>query len=733
MVSSIGLYDKINKTDVKDRREIPIDIFLNKIQSGEWQDIIIQLRSKMAKSGSAEKQRLKRESLPYVTISGLFTARNNSGLSSHSGLLAVDIDNADPELTKLKLRKDRHVYAMFTSCSGTGLCVIFKIHPQKHLASFDGISEYLFSNYAIVIDQACKDLSRPRYISFDPDIFINDHADEFKQYASAKPGRKSNKTERKVVFIQSEFINIIEEIEQRQVDIVSSYQQWIKVGYALADKFGDEGREYFHRISQQGSTYMPDSCDKQYDSILRNLKPGGNPATIASFYWICKEAGIMITSATVSNISKRAATHKKANSTEAQSVQNIIQFPEVDADPELVQNIVRQIYAEDIFIEDVSQIEIGRIWVRNNGVRRNEITHQIHLNSNSLTNPQLKTLELKMREEMPDMDRSDISMILESDAVPEFNEIKDFFFKYRDVKGTGAIKRLADCLNSPTGTGTDYVERMLTKWLVGAIANIIGNDEAHTMLVLCGEKHGDGKSFFFKNLLPKELRHLTACKDFSVLSNESSKRDFEISITRSWLIFDDEMGGKSKRDHRLIKAMLAKSYTDVRAAYAKTEEHRKRISFFGGTANDLEILSDWGDNRRIIPIQIMRDGIDQEAKDRIDPIDYIMEAYHLYRSGYDHRILKEDIKFLNDNTEQFKETVTESELIHRKFRKPIANGEYMTGTDIKIILENITKDKINISKIKDGMRELGIKQELRYVNGVFGRYYFVEQIINFNL
>jgi predicted P-loop ATPase len=189
------------------------------------------------------------------------------------------------------------------------------------------------------------------------------------------------------------------------------------------------------------------------------------------------------------------------------------------------------------------------------------------------------------------------------------------------------------------------------------------------------------------------------------------------------------MGGKTKRDHKLIKAMLAKSYTDVRGAYLKTEEHRKRISFFGGTCNDLQILPDHGENRRIIPIQIVPGGIDQKAKDLIDPIDYLLEAWHLYHSGFDYKILKGEIDFLNQHTEQFKESTMEAELAAANFRKPSDDrGQYMNATEIKIVLERGIKDRINVSKIRGAMKEIGVDQTFTKVNGVAGRYYFVEQI-----
>ena len=74
---------------------------------------------------------------------------------------------------KTMLSADPYVYACFTSVSGTGLCVLFKIDPDRHLDAFNAIADYLIKKYQIIIDPSGKDVSRPRYVSWDPYIHIN--------------------------------------------------------------------------------------------------------------------------------------------------------------------------------------------------------------------------------------------------------------------------------------------------------------------------------------------------------------------------------------------------------------------------------------------------------------------------------------------------------------------------------------------------------------------------------
>lgn len=696
--------------------EVSLESFLIKIQSGTYQDLILKLRTL---DKSSPEYKILKESLPYATISGTFAVRSEAGLRAHSGYLAIDIDDCEPEESKEKIKNDKHIYAAFTSCGGNGLCIIFKIHPLKHLASFDAITEYLYKHYGLVADQACKDISRARFVSFDPHMIVNEKASEFKDFPKAKPGKKTAKPVKEIVYVKSDFDDIILQIENNGTDITGDYNQWLRIGFAIADKFGESGRTYFHIVSRQGTTYTEQATNRQYTSCINANNTG---VTIATFYWICKEHNISIVSDNVREISRRAYAHKRAGGTIVAAMEDI-----KDENRELVADIVNQVFTKNVKIDSASDIESGRIWMINRGLRRNSITDQLHLTDLALTDTEKKAIELEMREQLPDLDRSDIALLLRSSNVPIFNEIFTYFNNHVETKGTGSIARLAKSLNSPTGAGTDYVERFLTKWLVGGIACLY-KDESHTMLILCGEHHGDGKSFFFKNLLPKELRHLCACKDLSDISGKSSeKKDFEIAITKSWLIFDDEMAGKTKRDHKAIRAMLAKSYSDVRGSYKEVEEHRKRIAFFGGTSNDFEVISDYGDNRRIIPIQILQNGIDQKTKDIIQPVEYIMEAYHLYHAGYDYRILNKEIEFLNAHTQLFQEQTSELDLIRTEFM-PVTDGclgEYMTGTDVKKYLESDSKITINISKLKDAFRSIGVPQQHETINGIYARYYYV--------
>lgn len=84
---------------------------------------------------------------------------------------------------------------------------------------------------------------------------------------------------------------IIRQIEEKQVDITSTYDSWRNVGFAFTDKFGENGREFYHRVSRFYPNYSPSTCDRQYDSCLKSR---GTGISIKTFFHLAKEAGVYI-------------------------------------------------------------------------------------------------------------------------------------------------------------------------------------------------------------------------------------------------------------------------------------------------------------------------------------------------------------------------------------------------------------------------------------------------------
>ncbi|MBV5330848.1 PriCT-2 domain-containing protein, partial [bacterium] len=68
----------------------------------------------------------------------------------------------------------------------------------------------------------------------------------------------------------SDIDSLIQQIESSQTDITSTYETWLRILFALADHFGESGRDYAHRISKFHPGYKPSECDKQFSHCLRS-------------------------------------------------------------------------------------------------------------------------------------------------------------------------------------------------------------------------------------------------------------------------------------------------------------------------------------------------------------------------------------------------------------------------------------------------------------------------------
>ena len=89
-----------------------------------------------------------------------------------------------------------------------------------------------------------------------------------------------------------EIESIIQQIEAKQIDIATAYTDWRDIGFALAEGFGESGRDYFHRISKFYPAYTSNECETQYNNCL---KANGQGITLKTFFFHAKQAGISIT------------------------------------------------------------------------------------------------------------------------------------------------------------------------------------------------------------------------------------------------------------------------------------------------------------------------------------------------------------------------------------------------------------------------------------------------------
>ena len=239
-----------------------------------------------------ELQKSLKKQLPLATISGTFApTRKAENLVAHSNLLCIDIDKKDNMGVTWfdDLKHEWHnipqiLYAGHSTC-GEGWFAIFRIaHPNKHKAQFEALQRD-FASSGLVIDRACKDVCRMRFISYDPEPYVNESATSYnKVWVEPKPTTH-------VFYSGGDDMEQVEKccqiITDRGIDITATYDDWFHVGAALAS-LGERGRSLFHMVSSQNAKYKAAETDRKFDNFLRNV----SSIKIGTFFHICSQYGI---------------------------------------------------------------------------------------------------------------------------------------------------------------------------------------------------------------------------------------------------------------------------------------------------------------------------------------------------------------------------------------------------------------------------------------------------------
>jgi hypothetical protein len=693
----ISHYKNIHDTQDTD---IEFENFLEGVRSGRWQDIALEVRNAPTK----EIKELKKKTAPLVTVSGSFAARKDDAIRKHSNLIAIDIDNLDDAVaTKNRIGADPYILAAFISISGKGLCLIVKIDGTRHLDAFNAIAAYLYNEYQLIVDQSGKNVSRARFISYDPALIQNPNAATFKKYL---PKKKEYK-QQKVVVIKTDFDSMIAQMDQKGLNLCEDYSDWIRICYGLVSEFGEQGREHFHTLSATSSKYNSIDCDSQFDACLKNHNESkGKKSSIGSIYYLAKQNGIDI----YTEHSKAIMRHATSQRAAGLSADSIVKSLEVSGiTPEESKEIVEQIVSKDIKYKSESISTDIAAFVNTYDLRRNIITRKIELSYKAIDDSDINSIFLDSKAVFKESSKDLVTSIIFSNRVQSYNPLHEFFeselYEYNNDQWPNIQLLLSSII-----TDTQDADFFILRWLLSVVASAYGN-KSELVLVFCGEKQGTGKTHWFRYLLPKKIRYLYA------ESKMDAGKDDEILMCGRLIINDDEYGGKSKREEKRMKELTSKEFINVREPYGRVSVDLKRLAVFCGTSNEMQILSDPTGNRRIMPIHIL--GIDHDLYNQCDKEALWRELFCMFQRGAEYTILKEDIERLNAATEMYKLSTPEDDLISKKLTPGSSTGlgEWMTLTDIQQYLMADTKfNYLNTQRIGSILTALGFKKDRRTIN-----------------
>jgi len=453
---------------------------------------------------------------------------------------------------------------------------------------------------------------------------------------------------------------VIKRIVEQGVDITDNYANYFNVGMAIANTFGEEGREYFHQLCQFYPKYDKADVDAKYDNFL---KTSDGSITGATLLMIAKGHGI----------DTKGLTSSHAN------------------------EVIDYLLKHHKFRENVRTSRV-------------EFTATPDDNDNvwiPMTEKHFTTFFTEIISRNIKVTRGDLHAIIRSEIVSQsFDILEDYFAAlpaYNDSMA-GAIDEMFDHLILADDEDRELCRMMFRKWFINMVARwLFGDTDTQAMLCLIGVQNA-GKTYFMKHILPPVLSQYMDV----VLPNEDFRdKDRKLTLSEKLLLVFDEWI-ISRKMSNIIKSVTSLANTSLRDAFGHFRENRDCISSFSMTSNEEQPLSVREGNRRYCTIHIV--GTLDLNKHPLNYEYIYAEALHLIKSGYEYHFTKEEVVRISAHNEKYTEQTACEAAIIRFYRKPeMHETGIMVGTAdiIEQIRGCVPPVELTPQNIGSAMKHLG--------------------------
>ena len=275
-------------------KEIPIRQFL-----ACGQAYMQYLELLWATDDKKERSNIKRRYLGAGTISATLYTRDahvplSKKIKCYNSLIALDFDDLpDVEGAKARLSSLPYVWYVGLSASRRGLFAIVPIDNDdytRHVFYFLALRDEM-ARLGFKIDEACKDVTRLRYVSFDPNPYFNEDCerfclpDDFDFEAAGEAQRKDSATGENPRLLKVEAYTA--EWERKKVPL-DDYNDWMTLAMSLST-LGEDGWTFLDRISQFGKGYNPEENRRKFEEFVANTRS----LHLGSFFYKCQEYGVI--------------------------------------------------------------------------------------------------------------------------------------------------------------------------------------------------------------------------------------------------------------------------------------------------------------------------------------------------------------------------------------------------------------------------------------------------------
>ena len=231
-------------------------------QNPEWIAVVEKCRRLKPQLSPEAYRKHKSATLPAWIPTGTFSGGHSEACrESWSGIIALDIDHIPniPEIRRY-LESLPCMYAVSLSVSGDGLFALVRVsEPERHREHWNALRTF-FSNAGIVLDPQAKNPNRLRFISHDPDVYINDEA---LIWMELEPDPAYTRPPTPSLNSSKDLDKAINYILANRIDITQGRSKWLLIG-SVFNAYYPNAEDLFVSLCQFHPSFNERECRQTF-------------------------------------------------------------------------------------------------------------------------------------------------------------------------------------------------------------------------------------------------------------------------------------------------------------------------------------------------------------------------------------------------------------------------------------------------------------------------------------
>lgn len=248
---------------------------------------IAKVRSIDRQANESEYKQAKEKVLSF-TPSCVCKGKTAREIKQVNPLIAIDLDEKDNKgmtLEEMRKKINSLPFVMYSSLSvgGKGMYALLPI-SESNKNDFKGVFKALeedFKALGLTLDGSCINVNRERYMSIDDKEYWNTKCDIYTRKLNiptqAHDTHKRVESSAKTTLTEKDKEKVdlmIEDIKANKIQLTKNHTDTLGLANAIANIWGEEGRELLHIIRSQRSGYDEYKTDENFSHVLNHLDEG---------------------------------------------------------------------------------------------------------------------------------------------------------------------------------------------------------------------------------------------------------------------------------------------------------------------------------------------------------------------------------------------------------------------------------------------------------------------------